>query len=98
MTKNELIQKVAKRTSLTKRETELLIEIIFGGITEALQRGEKVELRKFGTFGVRQRDTRYGRNPKTGDPVAIPSKRIPFFKPGKDIKEMLNGSSDIHER
>ena len=98
MTKNELIQRVAVRTKLTKKGADLLVETIFRGITEALKRGEKVELRHFGSFRVRQRNARQGRNPKTGDPVTIPAKRIPFFKPGKDLQEMVNGSNNSHER
>ena len=98
MTKNELIQRVAERTQLTKKEADLLIETIFKAITEALKRGDKVELRKFGSFRVRWRNAREGRNPKTGDPVTIPPKKFPFFKPGKDLKKMVDGLGNTHER
>lgn len=98
MTKNELIQRVAERTQLTKKEADLLIETIFKAITDALKSGDKVELRKFGSFRVRWRNAREGRNPKTGDSVTIPPKKIPFFKPGKDLKEMVDGLGNTYER
>ncbi|MBI2875661.1 MAG: HU family DNA-binding protein [Candidatus Tectomicrobia bacterium] len=94
MTKNQLIHRVAEKAKLTKKDTELVINIVFDSITEALKSGEKVELRGFGSFRTRNRNSRDGRNPKTGTPVKIPSKKIPFFKAGKDLKDLVNGDDD----
>ncbi len=77
MIKAELVEEVARATELTKRDAELLVEIALGSIVEALRRGEKVELRGFGSFRVREREARRGRNPKTGAEVKIAAKRIP---------------------
>ena len=66
------------------------MEIVFESIIETLNQGEKIELRGFGSFRVRERGARRGRNPKTGDPVSIPAKRVPYFKPGKELKELIN--------
>ena len=90
MTKAELIEEVAKVASLTKKETELIVNTVFDNITDALGKGDKVELRGFGSFRIRQRDSRMGRNPKTGEKVDVPAKRIPYFKPGKELRELLN--------
>ena len=90
MTKADLVDEVARLANLTKRETELIVNTIFDSITEALARAEKVELRGFGSFRVRQRRPRRGRNPKTGTGVEVPEKRVPFFKVGKRLKEMVN--------
>jgi integration host factor subunit beta len=67
-----------------------LVEIVFESIIDTLNSGEKIELRGFGSFRVRERGARRGRNPKTGDPVDIPAKRVPYFKPGKELKELIN--------
>jgi len=83
MTKADLVMEVAKQTSLTKKESETVIKTIFGSISEALSAGDKVELRGFGSFRVRDRKSRQGRNPKTGDTVKVPAKKVPFFKAGK---------------
>ena len=90
MTKAELVEDVAKATELTKKESERLVELVFESIVETLNQGEKIELRGFGSFRVRERGARRGRNPKTGDPVNIPAKRVPYFKPGKELKELIN--------
>lgn len=94
MTKNQLIQRVADRAKLTKKETELVISIVFASISEALKNGDKVELRGFGSFRTRSRGSREGRNPKTGTSVKIPEKKIPFFKAGKDLKDLVNGDKN----
>ena len=101
MTKAELVEDVARAAELTKKDAERLVEIVFESIIETLNHGEKIELRGFGSFRVRERGARRGRNPKTGDPVNIPAKRVPYFKPGKELKELINeehastsGSSD----
>src|SRR5919199_1438513 len=90
MTKAELVEDVARAAELTKKDAERLVEIVFESIIETLNRGEKIELRGFGSFRVRERGARRGRNPKTGDPVNIPAKRVPYFKPGKELKELIN--------
>lgn len=90
MTKAELVEDVARAAELTKKDAERLVEIVFESIIETLNQGEKIELRGFGSFRVRERGARRGRNPKTGDPVNIPAKRVPYFKPGKELKELIN--------
>ena len=90
MTKAELVEDVARAAELTKKDAERLVEIVFESIIETLNQGEKIELRGFGSFRVRERVARRGRNPKTGDPVSIPAKRVPYFKPGKELKELIN--------
>ena len=94
MTKAELVEDVARAAELTKKDAERLVEIVFESIIETLNQGEKIELRGFGSFRVRERGARRGRNPKTGDPVSIPAKRVPYFKPGKELKELIN--DDTH--
>ena len=90
MTKAELVEDVARAAELTKKDAERLVELVFESIIETLNRGEKIELRGFGSFRVRERGARRGRNPKTGAPVDIPAKRVPYFKPGKELKELIN--------
>lgn len=94
MTKAELVEEVARAAELTKKDSEVIVEEVFKNIIQALNRGEKIELRGFGSFRVRQRDARRGRNPKTGAPVDIPAKRVPYFKPGKELKELINAQTD----
>jgi integration host factor subunit beta len=94
MTKAELVEDVARAAELTKKDAERLVEIVFESIIETLNHGEKIELRGFGSFRVRERGARRGRNPKTGDPVDIPAKRVPYFKPGKELKELINEDED----
>src|ERR1700754_321698 len=94
MTKAELVEDVARAAELTKKDAERLVEIVFESIIETLNQGEKIELRGFGSFRVRERGARRGRNPKTGDPVDIPAKRVPYFKPGKELKELINEDED----
>ncbi|MEE9196950.1 MAG: integration host factor subunit beta [bacterium] len=90
MTKAELVEKVAERIDLTKKQTEVIVNTVFQSITEALADGDKVELRGFGSFRVRHRDSREGRNPKTGATVFIPAKKVPFFKAGKELRDMID--------
>lgn len=91
MTKAELVEEVAKAADLTKKDSEVIVDEVFRNIILALNRGDKIELRGFGSFRVRKRDARRGRNPKTGEPVDIPAKTVPYFKPGKELKELING-------
>lgn len=90
MTKADLINEVVKLSNLTKKETELIVNTIFDNIADALGKGEKVELRGFGSFRIRYRNARKGRNPKTGTSVSVPEKRVPFFKVGKRLRELVN--------
>ncbi len=92
MTKADLVEKVAQEADMTKKDAEQLVEIIFDSITGTLNKGEKIELRGFGSFRVRERNSRKGRNPKTGEAVDIPAKRVAYFKPGKELKELINQS------
>jgi integration host factor subunit beta len=96
MTKAELVEDVARAAELTKKDAERLVEIVFESIIDTLNQGEKIELRGFGSFRVRERGARRGRNPKTGDPVDIPAKRVPYFKPGKELKELINEEDGAH--
>lgn len=90
MTKADLIDEVAKVSNLTKKESETIVNTVFDNITDALSKGDKVELRGFGSFRIRQRNSRKGRNPKTGTGVSVPEKRVPFFKVGKRLRELVN--------
>jgi integration host factor subunit beta len=93
MTKAELVEEVSKVSDLSKKHSEIIVETVFKSIIDALHRGEKIELRGFGSFRLRQRDSRKGRNPKTGDKVDVPPKRVPYFKPGKELKDLINRES-----
>jgi integration host factor subunit beta len=90
MTKAELVERVAEKIDLTKKQTEAIVNILLSSITEALGKGDKVELRGFGSFRIRERNPREGRNPKTGETVSIPAKKVPFFKAGKELREMVD--------
>lgn len=91
MTKSELIQRLAeKNPHLYMRDVEKIVETFFEGISDALAKGYRVELRGFGAFSVKERDARTGRNPRTGDSVEVEAKRLPFFKTGKGLRERLN--------
>jgi integration host factor subunit beta len=92
MTKAELIEEVSKVVEMTRKDSETIVETIFESIVESLQKGEKIEIRGFGSFRTRQRQPRVGRNPKTGSRVEVPSKRIPFFKPSKELRDLVNNS------
>ncbi|HSQ20441.1 MAG TPA: HU family DNA-binding protein [Blastocatellia bacterium] len=83
---------MARAAELNKRDAEVIVETVFGSIIGALHKGEKVELRGFGSFRTRERGPRRGRNPKTGEPVDVPAKRVPYFKPGKELKEYFTES------
>ena len=90
VTKAALVEEVSRTADLTKKHSEVIVDTVFRSIITALHRGEKIELRGFGSFRLRQRESRKGRNPKTGDRVDVPSKRVPYFKPGKALRELLN--------
>ena len=91
MTKSELISKITNKNSfLYQKDVCKIIDTFFDSVTKALKDGDRVELRGFGTFSTKLRNARIGRNPKTGDPVAIPQKKMPFFKMGKLMKLRIN--------
>jgi integration host factor subunit beta len=92
MTKAELIEEVSRVVEMSRKDSEVIVETIFDSIVRALRTGEKIEIRGFGSFRTRQRQPRIGRNPKTGTRVEVPAKRIPFFKPSKELKDLVNGS------
>lgn len=92
MTRADLVERVATTVNLTKKETEVVIDTIFKSIAQALAAPTdgKVELRGFGSFRVRRREARQGRNPQTGKPVSVPAKKVPYFKPGKELKALVD--------
>ncbi len=91
MTKAQIIEKVSDQvTTLTKRQAEIVVNTMFNCIRDSLLRGDKTEIRGFGSFRLRSRRMKEGRNPKTGATVAVPAKNVPFFKAGKELKEVLN--------
>ena len=93
MTKAELIEEVSRTVEMTRKDSEQIVETIFESIVGSLHRGDKIEIRGFGSFRTRQRQSRVGRNPKTGSRVEVPSKRIPFFKPSKELRDAVNQSA-----
>ena len=90
MTKADLVEEVTRITELPRKESEAVVETIFESIITALQADDKIEIRGFGSFRTRQRRGRTGRNPKTGAKVEVPPKKIPFFKPSKELKDFVN--------
>lgn len=90
MTKAELIEEVSRVVEMTRKDSEVIVEAIFDSIVRSLRDGDKIEIRGFGSFRTRQRQPRVGRNPKTGTRVEVPSKRIPYFKPSKELKDLVN--------
>ena len=90
MTKADLIEEVSRVAELTRKDSEVVVETIFESIVRSLRTGDKIEVRGFGSFRTRQRKPRVGRNPKTGARVDVPAKKIPFFKPSKELKDTVN--------
>lgn len=96
MTKSVLIEKVAERIgSLTRKQTEFVVDTVFDSIKEALIKGEKIEIRGFGNFKLKQRKPRMARNPKTGEKVEVPAKKVLHFKVGKALREAMNPKQEI---
>lgn len=93
MTKAELIEEVSRVVEMTRKDSEVIVETIFESIVNSLHSGDKIEIRGFGSFRTRQRQPRIGRNPKTGTRVEVPSKRIPYFKPSKELRDLVNRES-----
>lgn len=90
LTKAELVDRVAKNSDLPRKQAEEVVNVFLESIVDSLRGGDKVELRGFGSFRLRQRNSRIGRNPRTGERVEVPPKMIPYFKPGKELKELIN--------
>src|SRR5579864_9118877 len=90
MTKADLIDEVSRLAELTRKDSEVIVEAIFDSVVRSLRAGDKIEIRGFGSFRTRQRKPRVGRNPKTGERVEVPAKKIPFFKPSKELKDLVN--------
>ncbi|MGA3210772.1 MAG: HU family DNA-binding protein [Terriglobales bacterium] len=90
MTKADLIDEVSRVAVLTRKDSETIVECIFDSVVRSLRVGDKIEIRGFGSFRTRQRKSRIGRNPKTGDRVEVPPKKIPYFKPSKELKDLVN--------
>ena len=90
MTKAELVDEVSRNSDLNKKDAEVIVQTVLDSIVDSLKSGEKVELRGFGSFRLRKRASRQGRNPKTGGKVFVPAKRVPYFKPGKELKTLIN--------
>ncbi|MCR4287559.1 MAG: integration host factor subunit beta [Deltaproteobacteria bacterium] len=91
MTKSELIEAVAAKVgNFSRKDVEVVIDTLFNSMTESLSKGQKVEIRGFGSFKIKKREPRQGRNPKTGENISIQAKKVPFFKAGKEIRERIN--------
>src|SRR6058998_3639768 len=93
MTKADLIEEVSRVAELTRKDSEVVVETIFDSVVRSLRAGDKIEIRIFGSFRTRQRKSRVGRNPKTGARVEVPAKKIPYFKPSKELKDVVNTSA-----
>ncbi len=91
MTKADIVKILAEQVGLTRREAAEALSVVLDGVVEAIRDGEKVELRGFGSFRTRRRQARQGRNPRTGAQVDVAPKSVPYFKPGKQLRESLNG-------
>src|SRR5881296_1039527 len=92
MTKADLIEDVSRVIEMSRKDSEVIVETVFESIVKSLRNGEKIEIRGFGSFRTRQRNSRTGRNPKTGARVDVPAKKIPYFKPSKELKDIVNNS------
>jgi integration host factor subunit beta len=90
MTKADLIEEVSRVVEMTRKDSEVIVEAIFDSVVRSLRGGDKIEIRGFGSFRTRERQARIGRNPKSGERVEVPAKRIPFFKPSKELKDLVN--------
>src|SRR5947208_14666854 len=90
MTKADLVEEVAKVTELTRKDSEVIVDTLFESIIKALKTGDKLEVRGFGSFRIRERKARQGKNLKTGEKVSVPEKKVPYFKPSKELKDLIN--------
>ncbi len=103
MTKANLVEDLLELGDLTRRDGEVIVDTIFDAVIGALRSGDKIEIRGFGSFRIRQRNPRIGRNPKTGEKVEVPAKKVPYFKPSKELRDMVNPvssqpSAHVHQR
>src|SRR5919206_1534840 len=94
VTKSDLIETVAQKLHLPKGKAELIVNCVFDSMEESLKKGERIEIRGFGSFEIRHYKAYEGRNPRTGDPVGVQPKRLPFFKVGKELKERVNAAAE----
>jgi integration host factor subunit beta len=90
MTKAELVEEVTQLGDLTRRDGEVIVDTIFDAVIGALRAGDKIEIRGFGSFRIRPRNPRIGRNPNSGAKVEVPAKRVPYFKPSKELRDLVN--------
>jgi integration host factor subunit beta len=95
MTKADLVEMISQETGLSKKDTNVVVNGILENVSRALSEGDKVELRGFGSFKVKQRRSRRARNPRTGNPVDVPSKLVPYFKASNELKEKVNGNTSV---
>lgn len=95
MKKSDLVDAISGKVNLPKGQIQQMVDDVFDLIADGLAKGEKIDLRGFGTFSVRESAARTGRNPQTGQPIPIPARRVPGFKPGKELKEKVNGSRSV---
>ena len=93
MTKADLVEEVAQTVEMSRKDSEAIVDIVFESIVKSLRAGDKIEVRGFGSFRTRERKARVGRNPKTGTRVDVPAKMIPYFKPSKELKDLVNGGA-----
>jgi len=93
MTKADLVDEVSRATDLSRKDSEVIVEALFDSVVRALKNSDKLEVRGFGSFRIRKRKARQGRNPKTGEKVDVPEKKVPYFKPSKELKDLINLSS-----
>src|SRR3974377_2375402 len=92
MTKADLIEEVSRAVEMSRKDSEVIVETVFDSIVKTLRSGDKIEIRGFGSFRNREPKPRVGRNPKTGARVEVPAKKIPYFKPSKELKDVVNNS------
>jgi integration host factor subunit beta len=95
MTKADLVDGVSRAVEMSRKDSEVIVETVFESIVRALHQEDKIEIRGFGSFRTRQRKPRLGRNPKTGAQVKVPAKRVPYFKPSKELKDLVNGARRV---
>ncbi len=93
MTKADLVEEVAQEVEVTYKDAKVIVDTVFKSVVDSLKSGNKVEIRGFGSFRTRRRRGRIARNPKSGDKVLVPPKMIPFFKPSKALRDVVNGGS-----
>jgi integration host factor subunit beta len=98
MTKADLVDRVTALGDLTRRDGEVIVDTLFDAVIGALKIGDKIEIRGFGSFRTRQRNARTGRNPKTGAKVDVPAKRVPFFKPSKELRDSVNPNGAVKSK